>query len=116
MPSYPAWSRFLAMGSIIPVVMFSAHRLWWPSRMVVSTNRIVSMCLRGNFKSQRTVKTSITNTCQIARNEEMTGLLRDFENFCRRQNDTAGHPKQASGDPDEDYWAMGILPASAVKK
>src|SRR3989338_11689068 len=40
-PSKPAWSMRSATGSIIPVVIFSAHRLWCPSRMVVSTNRMV---------------------------------------------------------------------------
>src|SRR5262249_16939220 len=39
----PASFRFLAIGSIMPVDMRSAHRLWWPSRMVVSTKRISSM-------------------------------------------------------------------------
>ncbi len=33
----PASFKFLAIGSIMPVDMRSAHRLWWPSRMVVST-------------------------------------------------------------------------------
>src|SRR5215207_9541973 len=40
----PASFRFFAIGSIMPVDIRSAHRLWWPSRMVVSTKRISSMC------------------------------------------------------------------------
>ena len=41
--SKPASFRFLAIGSIMPVDIRSAHRLWWPSRMVVSTKRTSSM-------------------------------------------------------------------------
>src|SRR5215510_5583710 len=41
--SKPASFRFLAIGSIMPVDIRSAHRLWWPSRMVVSTKWTSSM-------------------------------------------------------------------------
>jgi hypothetical protein len=46
----------LAIGNIMPVVMFSAHKLWCPSRIVVSTKRIVSMMFfsnRGNHMGWR---------------------------------------------------------------
>ena len=43
MASNPASSMVRATGSIMPVVMRSAQRLWCPSRSVVSTNRISSI-------------------------------------------------------------------------
>src|SRR5258708_3568850 len=41
----PASSRFLAIGSIMPVDIRSAQRLWWPSRIVVSTKWTSSMTM-----------------------------------------------------------------------
>ena len=46
--SKPTWSITGAMGSIIAVVIWPFHRLWWASRSVVSTKAtwFISGCLQ----------------------------------------------------------------------